>query len=75
MQSRVQEAEETMKREKQKCKERIAEVEREFLDKEKVLNDKLKREMNQLIQEQIKEIQEMQGEFAQASELLDQKYK
>jgi hypothetical protein len=46
MQSRVQEAEETMKREKQKCKERIAEVEREFLDKEKVLNDKLKREMN-----------------------------
>lgn len=31
--------------------------------------------MNNLIQEQIKEILAMQNEFGQASELMDQKYK
>ena len=37
--------------------------------------EKLKKDMNQLIQEQMKEIQEMQGEFSQATELMDQKYR
>lgn len=45
-----------MKEEKQKCKERIKEVEDQFNIKEKSLMEKLKKEMNQLIQEQIKEM-------------------
>lgn len=64
-----------MKEEKQKCKERIKEVEDQFNLKERSLMDKLKKDMNQLIQEQMKEIQEMQGEFSQATELMDQKYR
>jgi hypothetical protein len=47
----VKEAEEIMKEEKQKCKARIKEIEDEFNSKERTLMDKLKREMNQLIQE------------------------
>ena len=31
--------------------------------------------MNKLIQEQLKDIQEMQGEFGSATDLMDQKYK
>ena len=56
---RVREAMETMEQEKRKCKERIQEVEQEFMDKERTLQDKLKKDMNALIQEQVKEIQEM----------------
>ena len=52
----------------------MQEVEEEFGAKEKHLREQLKREMNQLLQEQMRELQEMQGEFAQASELMDQKY-
>ena len=37
--------------------------------------DKLKKDMNQLIQEQMREMQEMQAEFGQATELMDQKYR
>lgn len=48
-----------MEVEKQKCHERIKEIEDEFNEKEKVLLDKLKRDMNQLIQEQMRELQEM----------------
>ena len=64
-----------MEKEKRKCKERIEEVEQEFNEKEAYLQEKLKKEMNQLIQEQIREIQEMQLDFSNASELMDQRYK
>lgn len=49
MQDRVKEAEAIMKEEKQKCKERIKEVEDEFNMKERSLMEKLKKDMNQLI--------------------------
>lgn len=49
MQDRVKEAEEVMEKEKQKCKERIKQVEDEFNIKEKTLHEKLKKEMNGLI--------------------------
>jgi hypothetical protein len=46
-----------------------------FGEKEQQLNERLKRDMNALIQEQIREMQQMQNDFAGASELMDQKYK
>ena len=49
MQNRVKEAEAIMEREKQICKERIHEIEHEFNEKERNLQDRLKRDMNQLI--------------------------
>jgi hypothetical protein len=49
MQDRVKEAEQIMETEKQKCKERINQVESEFNLKERTLQEKLKRDMNQLI--------------------------
>ena len=51
MQDRVRQAEETMQEERRKNKQRIEEVEREFFEKEKELTERLKRDMNQLIQE------------------------
>jgi hypothetical protein len=38
-----------MKREKKKAEERVAQVEREFGEKERTMMDRLKREMNTLI--------------------------
>lgn len=64
-----------MQRESKKSKDRVIEVEREFSDKERSLNERIKREMNTLISEQMRELMEMQSEFAQASDLMDQKYK
>lgn len=75
MHSKVKDAQDTMQRERAKNEQRLLEVETEFNDKERRLLDNLKKEKNALIQEQIKEIQAMQGEFAQASELMDLKYK
>lgn len=46
MQDRVKEAESIMKEEQQKCKDRIKQIEDDFLTKEKHLYDKLKRDMN-----------------------------
>lgn len=46
MQDRVKEAEQVMETEKQRCKERIKQVEDEFNLKERTLHDKLKRDMN-----------------------------
>lgn len=51
MKDRVREAMETMENEKRICKERIQEVESEYIEKERTLHDKLKREMSALIQE------------------------
>jgi hypothetical protein len=51
MVDQVREAEETVKRERKKAEERVATVEREFNEKERNLMDKIKREMNTLIQE------------------------
>ena len=64
-----------MQRESKKSKDRVIEVEREFSDKERSLNERIKREMNTLISEQMRELMEMQSEFAQASDFMDQKYK
>ena len=71
IQNRVKEAEQALIKESKVCKQRISEVEQEFADKEKYLKDKLKKEMEQLIKEQIQEIQDMQGDFGNASELMD----
>jgi len=60
MVDQVREAEETVKRERKKAEERVATVEREFNEKERSLMDKIKRDMNGLIQEQMRELQEMQ---------------
>lgn len=49
MQDRVQEVQEIMEKEKRKHQERIQQIEQEYSDKERMLNDKLKREMQQLI--------------------------
>jgi hypothetical protein len=46
MQDQVKEAEQAMESEKQKCKERVKQVEDEFNLKERTLQDKLKRDMN-----------------------------
>lgn len=51
MQEKVKEAEAIMKEEKLKCKERIKEIEDQFNIKERTLMEKLKKDMNQLIQE------------------------
>ena len=75
MQDRVKDAEDKMQRESKKSKDRVIEVEREFSDKERSLNERIKREMNTLISEQMRELMEMQSEFSQASDLMDQKYK
>jgi hypothetical protein len=60
MVDQVREAEETVKRERKKAEERVATVEREFNEKERSLMEKIKRDMNGLIQEQMRELQEMQ---------------
>ena len=44
---------------------------REYAEKEKILYEKLRNERNQLIEEQLRDIQEMQQEFANASDLMD----
>jgi hypothetical protein len=52
----VREADDTVKRERKKAEEKVAAVEREFYEKERTMTDKLKREMNNLIQEQMREL-------------------
>ena len=49
MQDEVRIAEETMERERKLHGERIQEIEDDYLEKERSLHDKLKREMAQLI--------------------------
>ena len=49
MQERVKDAEEKSEKEKRKCQEKISTVEREFNEKERTLHEKVKREMNKLI--------------------------
>jgi len=51
MQDRVKDVEDKMQRESKKSKDRVIEVEREFSDKERSLNERIKREMNTLISE------------------------
>lgn len=55
----MREADETVKRERKKAEEKVVAVEKEFYEKERIMTDKLKREMNNLIQEQMRELQEM----------------
>ena len=64
-----------MERERAENAARIEQVEEEYKEKERRLNSRLKDQMNQLIQQQMQEIQSMQQDFAQASELMDEKYK
>ena len=56
MQECVKDAEDKMQREKVRCQEKVSSVEREFNEKEKHLMDKLKREMNTMVQEQMREL-------------------
>ena len=56
MQDRVQEVQEIMEKERRKHQERIQEIESDYVEKERMLNEKLKRDMHNLIQEQIREI-------------------
>ena len=56
MLDQVREADETVKRERKKAEEKVVAVEREFYEKERIMTDKLKREMNNLIQEQMREL-------------------
>jgi hypothetical protein len=56
MVDQVREAEDTVKRERKKAEEKVAAVEREFHEKERTLTERLKRDMNNLIQEQMREL-------------------
>lgn len=49
MMDQVREAEETVKRERKKAEDRVAQVEREFNEKERTMTERLKRDMNNLI--------------------------
>lgn len=54
---------------------RVAEIESDYKKLEVNLRQQLRVEMDDLIKEQMKEMQEMQNDFQQASELMDQKYR
>ena len=54
---------------------RTRQIEQEFEDKEKRLMSKLRAQMDQLISEQTQAIGQLQGEFGNASGLMDQKYR
>ncbi len=52
----MREAEDSAKLEKKKAQERVAQVERDFNEKERLMTDKLKQQMNNLIQQQMQEL-------------------
>ena len=58
----------------QEHQRRTKEIERKFTEKEKFLQDNLRKQMQRMIQEQNKEIDEMQSEFQNASHLMQEKY-
>ena len=55
-------------------KRRTAEVESIFADKEKALQDQLRKQMQRMIDEQTREIQEMSVEFQNASSMMQEKH-
>ena len=75
MKDRVVEAQKAMERAVREHKELNERLEREFAEKDQRLRASLRSQMDKLIEEQIAEIQAMQGEFGEASSLMDQKYR
>lgn len=53
---------------------RTKEIEVQFQEKEKVLQNNLRKQMQRMIDEQTRDIEEMQNEFAQASSLMQEKF-
>jgi hypothetical protein len=54
---------------------RTREIEHQYKEKEIKLQGVLRKTMEQLIQEQTAEISELQGEFQNATSLMEQKYR
>ena len=75
MQDRVKEAHDTMDRVVREHKELNERLQLEYDQKDKRLKDSLRAQMDKLIDEQMKEIAGLQGEFGEASNLMDQKYR
>lgn len=53
---------------------RTAEIDMQYRDKERLLQDTLRKQMQRMIEEQSREIEDMQGEFNNAGALLQEKY-
>ena len=53
---------------------RTAEIEAQYRDKERLLQDTLRKQMQRMIEEQGREIEELQVEFNNAGALLQEKY-
>lgn len=75
MRDQVEEAQAQMQRVVLEHKELNERLEREYQEKDRRLKDSLRSQMDKLIQEQMAEITALQGDFGNASSLMDQKYR
>ena len=75
MKDKVIEAHAAMEQSLREHQARTKQIEEEYLAKEADLRDRLRITMDQLIQEQTEELNGMQGEFQNASGLMDQKFR
>ena len=71
MKDKVAEAHAQMEKAVREHKELNERLEREYDEKDRRLKDSLRKQMDRLIEEQIVEISNLQGEFGQASNLMD----
>lgn len=73
MHDRVSEAERKSAESIKEHQRRTKELETQFIAKEKSLQEQLRKQMQRMIEEQGREIEEMQGEFSNASSLMTAK--
>jgi len=73
MHDRVSEAERKSAESIKDHQRRTKELETQFITKEKSLQEQLRKQMQRMIEEQGREIEEMQGEFSNASSLMTAK--
>ena len=74
MHGRVAEAERKCEESLKEHQRRTKEIEVQFADKERTLQDNLRKQMQRMIAEQSREIEDLQGEFSSASGLMTDKY-
>lgn len=71
---RVRIAEEKCEESMKEHQRRTKEIEVQFLEKEKLLQENLRKQMQRMVAEQTKDIEDMNSEFAHASQLMQDKY-
>ena len=74
MVNRVKNAEQMAEDAVKEHQRRTAEIDQQYRDKERLLQETLRKQMQRMIEEQCREIEEMQVEFNNAGTLLQEKY-